>query len=411
MIGRLALGLILLLMSGMAAIFAAGHFGIRLPWGIAAPPFKPSAVETAASPKQDADTAAAPDSAKPADAIADAVAALSPPPGQQSTSPGRVALDISRISPGGTSVFAGQAAPDSYVTVYENGKPAGTVKADSNGDWSLATEHKFASSDPKLTFEASQTPPPQPEPHPVAEKPAPAQPATASAATSDVMRKFEKLVADAREEARREREATARNEASPAAATSSDTGAKPDDTEVATLKPAAPPSSPSTTAAPVAPSPEEAAPSATVSAPERSADVQAETSDATSRSEPSGSQAAAARTTVIPVPIMFVYNEAKLTAEGERATALLLEYLTLKHLDAIELTGHADERGTHEYNLDLSRERLEAVSALLRGGGYGGNLKLTPKGKSEPYRGVDRALYQGEALFQLDRRVELRIGQ
>ncbi len=72
-------------------------------------------------------------------------------------------------------MFAGRAEPDSYVTVLENGKPAGTVQADSNGDWSLSTEHRFASTDPKLAFEASATPPPrrlQPKRRKVAEKPA-----------------------------------------------------------------------------------------------------------------------------------------------------------------------------------------------------------------------------------------------
>ncbi len=64
------------------------------------------------------------------------------------------------------------------------------------------------------------------------------------------------------------------------------------------------------------------------------------------------------KTDVIPVPIMFVYNEAKLTPEGERAASLLLEYLNLKHFSVVELTGHADERGTDGYNYDLSRERL-----------------------------------------------------
>jgi outer membrane protein OmpA-like peptidoglycan-associated protein len=122
-----------------------------------------------------------------------------------------------------------------------------------------------------------------------------------------------------------------------------------------------------------------------------------------------GARASTEGPTVIPVPIMFFYNEATLTPEGRRAASLLLEYLTLKHLSVVELTGHADERGTHEYNMDLSRDRLETVSELLRQGGYDGELKLTPKGKTEPYTGVDRSAYRGEALFQLDRRVELRV--
>ncbi len=38
-----------------------------------------------------------------------------------------------------------------------------------------------------------------------------------------------------------------------------------------------------------------------------------------------------------------------------------------------------------------------------------GELDLVPKGKSEPFSGVDRSKFSGEALYQLDRRVELRV--
>jgi hypothetical protein len=49
------------------------------------------------------------------------------------------------------------------------------------------------------------------------------------------------------------------------------------------------------------------------------------------------------------------------------------------------------------------------VERILRQGGYDGQLKLSPKGKSEPFTGVDRTKFTQEALFQLDRRVELHI--
>jgi len=76
---------------------------------------------------------------------------------------------------------------------------------------------------------------------------------------------------------------------------------------------------------------------------------------------------------------------------------------------AFTLTGHADERGTQEYNLDLSRQRLDTVERQLRAGGFAGKLELVPKGKSEPFTGVDRTKYALEDIYQLDRRVELRV--
>ncbi len=105
----------------------------------------------------------------------------------------------------------------------------------------------------------------------------------------------------------------------------------------------------------------------------------------------------------------FVYNEATLTPEGRRATGLLLEYLNLKKFDVVTLSGHADERGLPNYNMELSRKRLLVILHLLRDGGYQGKLELLPKGSTEPYMGVDRSQYPYEQLMQLDRRVELRV--
>jgi len=109
----------------------------------------------------------------------------------------------------------------------------------------------------------------------------------------------------------------------------------------------------------------------------------------------------------IPVPITFEFNEATFTYDGRKAVALLLEYLQLKHFPRVSMTGHADERGTQEFNMDLSRERLDAVAAYLKKGGYKGALNLIPKGETEPFTGVDRSQYSQEDLYQLDRRVEL----
>ena len=395
MLRRVALSILLLIVLGIAGIFAAGHLGINLPWEIA------NTDSDSDSPSDDRASAPKSETSNPADtaekAIEETTAALTPSPkGQQQY--GSVAIDISRISPDGISVFAGKAAPDSYVTVMEDGKPAGTVKTDSEGEWMLSTEHKFASADPKLSYEVSTTPPPAPEPPPA--KVAKADTAPTSAA-GEVMRKFENMVEEARKEAKKESSST--NESA-----------------------AAEPSSASSTPAPSVPAPEAQSaattPDASTSSPpaERIAPAQ----DTTPSSPPPAVTAEAAptvtvhepkpasegvKTDAIPVPLMFVYNEAKLTSDGERAAALLLEYLTLKRLNAVELTGHADERGTDNYNYDLSRERLETVARILKDGGYAGELNLSPKGKSEPYMGVDRSAYSGEALFQLDRRVELRV--
>lgn len=124
-------------------------------------------------------------------------------------------------------------------------------------------------------------------------------------------------------------------------------------------------------------------------------------------------QSAGSQTAVrapVPVPIQFVFRQAEFTDEGRKAAELLGEYVKLKRPESIVLTGHADERGSEAFNVELSRQRLETVAEYLRRNGYQGGLVLIPKGSSEPYQGVDRTTLDRHTLWQLDRRVELVLG-
>ncbi len=110
---------------------------------------------------------------------------------------------------------------------------------------------------------------------------------------------------------------------------------------------------------------------------------------------------------VLPVPIQFVFREASFTDDGRKAAQLLLQYLLALKPSFVKMTGHADERGTHDFNMDLSARRLDAVAAFLREGGFKGKMQLMPKGDTEPFAAVDRANTPAEVLYDLDRRVEL----
>ncbi len=112
----------------------------------------------------------------------------------------------------------------------------------------------------------------------------------------------------------------------------------------------------------------------------------------------------------VPIPIQFEYRQAVFTEKGNKAAELLSEYLKLKKPESVVLTGHADERGTDAFNMELSRQRLETVAYYLKENGFEGKLVLIPKGRSEPYRGVDRTTLDRDTLWQLDRRVELVLG-
>lgn len=108
-----------------------------------------------------------------------------------------------------------------------------------------------------------------------------------------------------------------------------------------------------------------------------------------------------------PAPITFVYDEATFTDPGRREMVALTEFLRQRRLETVTLSGHADSRGSDAYNMELSRQRLEAVARHLREAGYKGKLVLVPKGKREPYATPDRARLSEEEAYQLDRRVEL----
>ncbi len=112
-----------------------------------------------------------------------------------------------------------------------------------------------------------------------------------------------------------------------------------------------------------------------------------------------------------PVPITFVYDEATFTPVGRKEAATLTAFLRQRHLDSVTLTGHADSRGSDDYNMELSRQRLETVARFLREAGYTGKLVLVPKGKQEPFLSAERDRLPTEEAFQLDRRVELRLKQ
>ena len=112
---------------------------------------------------------------------------------------------------------------------------------------------------------------------------------------------------------------------------------------------------------------------------------------------------------LLPAPITFVYDKTDFTPAGREGAAALHEFLRQRKLASVTLSGHADERGSDAYNMELSRRRLDSVARYLRGSGYAGKLVLVPKGRSEPFLSPDRWKLSREDALQLDRRVELHL--
>ena len=277
-------------------------------------------------------------------------------------------LDVTRISQDGPSVIAGHAAPFQTLTLMESGKPIATVKADVNGDWVLVTEHKFARADPQISFRVGAHAPQADATRATGIKQDSRE--TLPSPATAVMKRFEGLVTAAREEAQRKK--TNGKSASPQTAAGLVGHAK-----------YAPPSV------------------------GRRSQRNAKARSRLATAEPAVTEKAAS----IPIPMTFIYDEATLTPEGRRAAALLLEYLQLKDFRTVTLTGHADERGTHEYNMALSKQRLDTIARFLRDGGFKGGIDLIPKGEMAPFSAVDRTTTSPDDLWQLDRRVELHGAQ
>lgn len=130
-----------------------------------------------------------------------------------------------------------------------------------------------------------------------------------------------------------------------------------------------------------------------------------------SKSAPVTERTATPRELAKPGPITFHYNEATFTREGEATARALAEYVRTKGFALIELTGHADERGSRSHNMALSQQRAEAVAQYLKQNGYRGQFNLIAVGESQPYTAIDRTGLPKESVFQYDRRVELRTTQ
>lgn len=109
----------------------------------------------------------------------------------------------------------------------------------------------------------------------------------------------------------------------------------------------------------------------------------------------------------VPIPVQFVVNEATPTPLGEKSIQELAE--AANKLEEMSLVGHADPRGSPEYNMELSRKRVIAVRDALVRLGVTAKISVAWKGATEEYDW--KTLSSGspltqEEIWQLDRRVE-----
>ncbi len=101
--------------------------------------------------------------------------------------------------------------------------------------------------------------------------------------------------------------------------------------------------------------------------------------------------------------VYFEYNSSLLTLEAETVVQAHAQYLASNPGVQIILEGHADERGTREYNLALGEDRAKSVANVLEVRGVGsGRIQIVSYGEERPV-----ALGSDEAAWALNRRVEI----
>ena len=101
--------------------------------------------------------------------------------------------------------------------------------------------------------------------------------------------------------------------------------------------------------------------------------------------------------------VYFDLDRTEIRSEFQAQISCHAEYLRQFPNARVTLEGHADERGTREYNLGLGERRGNAVqSALSSAGGSMGQLNVVSYGEERP---VDRG--HDESAWAKNRRVEI----
>jgi len=101
--------------------------------------------------------------------------------------------------------------------------------------------------------------------------------------------------------------------------------------------------------------------------------------------------------------IYFDFDKSEVKSEYRAIVAAHAVYVSASRSARVTLEGHADERGTREYNLGLGERRGNAVSGLLSAAGaMGSQLDTVSYGEERPVCRVS-----DEGCWSQNRRVEI----
>jgi peptidoglycan-associated lipoprotein len=109
--------------------------------------------------------------------------------------------------------------------------------------------------------------------------------------------------------------------------------------------------------------------------------------------------------TALEAMVNFEYDEADITSEAEGILRDKVDILRANPAVSLRIVGHADERGSTEYNLALGARRAESVRTFFTGFGLeGGRFQTSSLGEEQPL--VNRS---DEAAWAQNRRAEFTI--
>jgi len=102
--------------------------------------------------------------------------------------------------------------------------------------------------------------------------------------------------------------------------------------------------------------------------------------------------------------IYFEYDQYNLTSKSIQALKGVVSVMNKNKKITLSVEGHADERGTREYNLALGQRRSESVASYLIANGIKRNRLITKSyGEERPL-----SLGSSEAAWSKNRRVEIK---
>jgi|TARA_B100000530_G_scaffold173594_1_gene109614 peptidoglycan-associated lipoprotein len=102
--------------------------------------------------------------------------------------------------------------------------------------------------------------------------------------------------------------------------------------------------------------------------------------------------------------VYFEYDQFNLTSKSIQALKGVSELMKKNSKITISIEGHADERGTREYNLALGQRRAESVANYLISNGINRNRLITKSfGEERPL-----SLGSNDTAWSKNRRVEIK---